>query len=146
MYFETALSNSYYSETEKLLYIKLKKDPEPTLQLTIQNYEETYAVLGERTVKVIIDTRHVDFLKFPRPVMDYMAKNPYIKYQVSTALLINGTGQMILGNFYLKVAKPAVYTKIFTNLEKAVDWQQINNKELLLESLNGMERVMQPER
>jgi len=140
--FETVLTHAYYLESDNLLFLKIKPEPEPDLKLTEQNFEQTYLALGEKVVKVILDTRHVDFLKFPKDVMEYMADNPYIKYQSSNSILIKGLGQQILGNFYLKIARPKVSTKLFTTLTGALEWQKVNDAVQLTNELNQLDLLV----
>jgi len=138
--FETVLTHAYYLESENVLFLRIKPEPEPSLKLTEQNFEQTYLALGERVVKVIMDTRHVDFIKFPKDVMEYMADNPYIKYQSANSILIKGLAQQILGNFYLKIVRPKVSTKLFTTLTGALEWQKVSDAVHLTNELNQLDR------
>lgn len=48
-----------------------------------------------------------------------------IDFQMNTlakALLVETTGHRIVGNFYIKVNKPAIKTKIFSDRNKAMEW------------------------
>jgi hypothetical protein len=125
--FETTLSHSFYDEEENLLFIKLKTQPEPTLELARTNFEQTHYYLGQKVVKVITDLRCLEFAYIPREVMDYMANSPYNQYQESVALIISGLGQKLIGNFYLSVVKPKVKTRIFNSPEGALEWQKISD-------------------
>lgn len=131
LYFQTVLSRCFYIECENLLYLAIRPEPQPELEVVISNFEETYRVLGERQVKVTIDTRHLEFLKVPREVMDYMSNNPYLKYQESNALLMNGLAQKILGNFYLNIMRPPVKTRLFTEQDSMLSWHQIQDTALV---------------
>lgn len=129
--FETVLAESVYYEEENLLFIKLKSDPEPTIDLIRRNFEQTHSHLGERVVKVIMDSRPLEFAHIPKEVLEYMGNSPYNKYQQSAAIVISGIGQKLIANFYLKVVKPAVSTKMFNSIEAAMEWQGVKNRNLL---------------
>lgn len=131
MQFETVLANSVYYEEENLLFVTLKADPEPTIDLVRQSFEQTYSHLGERAVKVIMDSRPLEFAHIPKEVLEYMGNSPYNKYQQSSAIIISGIGQKLIANFYLKVVKPAVRTKTFNSFDAALEWQGVKNRNLL---------------
>ncbi len=126
--FETVLSTSFYFKKDNLLFVKIKEDPDLTIQNTIINNEQTHATLGEIICKVILDVRHLQFTHIPREVLNYVADSPYGKYQLAEAILISGLGQKLIANFYLKVIKPKVNSKIFTSLLSALEWHDIENK------------------
>lgn len=124
--FETALSFSTYYVESNLLYIKLKTETEPTIESVQLNFQQTYEQLGEKQVKVLLDARALEFLNLPKDVLEYMGDNEYNKYQLATALLINGLAQKLLANFYLKIIKPKVKTKMFNHAEESLMWLEIN--------------------
>ncbi len=96
------------------------------IELTIlnvkQTFEKTKSITCGKKVKVILDLRGLQFTYVPSEVMDYMAKSAFNKYQQAVAIIIEGLGQKLLGNFYTKIVKPEVKTKIFTNNEEAIAW------------------------
>lgn len=130
--FETILTHSYYYEDENLLYVKLKAESEITLEKIVLNNEQTLLILGEKSTKTIYDVRAIEFSHIPREVLSYVADSPHGKYQSSEAFILSGLGQKILANFYLKVLKPKVKTRMFTSLTQALDWHGIKNKELFI--------------
>lgn len=44
------------------------------------------------------------------------------KYTSAEAYVIKSLSQRILGNFYLKVDKPSVPTRLFTDVDNAIEW------------------------
>jgi len=125
--FETVLSTSFFFEKENLLFIKIKENLELTVPNVILNNEQIYKVLGEKVTKVLFDIRHLQFTHIPRDVLNYIADSPYGKYQESEAFVISGLGQKLLANFYLKVIKPKVKSKFFTNFQSALQWLEVEN-------------------
>lgn len=121
--FETVLANSVFFEEENLLFVKLKPEPVLTVDLVRTSFEQTYSHLGDRAVKVIMDSRPLEFAHIPKEVLEYMGNSPYNKYQQSSAIIISGIGQKLIANFYLKVVKPAVLTKTFNTMDGALEWQ-----------------------
>jgi hypothetical protein len=54
--------------------------------------------------------------------MSYMAKNTSESTNTAIAFLIGSISQKLLGNFYLSFNKPLKPTRIFTNIEDALEW------------------------
>jgi hypothetical protein len=137
--YETALGQSVFFSGINLLYIRLDRDPEMTLPAVRKNFEQNYQQLGDIVVDVLLDARHVDFIKFPREVMEYMSDNEYSRYQKTNALLIRGLSQRILGNFYLNISRPKVKSRLFTELHEALKWLNVSeaeSPEKIIEGLN----------
>ncbi len=55
-------------------------------------------------------------------VREWSSSEIDVKYTVVDAIVINSIGQKILADFYLKINKPKQPTKIFTSLDKAIEW------------------------
>lgn len=55
---------------------------------------------------------------------EFMASIESTQYSSAEAYVIIGLGQKILANFYLKVNKPDVPTRFFTDLKLAEEWLQ----------------------
>lgn len=53
---------------------------------------------------------------------EYMASLESTKYSTAEAFVISSLGQKILANFYLKVNKPNVPTRIFNDIKQAEEW------------------------
>ncbi len=51
-----------------------------------------------------------------------MASEEIIGNTIAKALLIKSLSDRILANFYLKISKPALKTRVFTSREKALVW------------------------
>jgi hypothetical protein len=53
---------------------------------------------------------------------EFMASEQSTQYSSAEAFVINSLGQKILANFYLKVNKPGVPTRFFTEQVQAEEW------------------------
>ncbi len=53
---------------------------------------------------------------------DFFANDVGLKNVTALAIVINNALEKMLGNFYIKVSKPKVPTKLFTDLDSAIDW------------------------
>lgn len=67
------------------------------------------------------------FTEIPADVRSWAADEGGNKYTITDAFVISSLGQKIIGDFYMKINKPIVPTKIFFSKVKAVNWtlQQI---------------------
>jgi hypothetical protein len=128
--FETEISQATYYERENLLYVVMKDITEITVEKVIRHNEQTQAAMGERLHKVLHDIRSLQFTHVSREVLSYIADSPQGKYEEFEAYIVNGLGQRILGNFYLKVMKPKTPTKFFSDVEAALGWLEVNKHEI----------------
>ncbi len=61
------------------------------------------------------------FVIIEKDVMEYM-KEVANKYGKADAFVISSLPQKIMGNFYLKIVKPGVPSKLFQDKQKAIKW------------------------
>ena len=59
---------------------------------------------------------------FSKEVREYVAGPEVGRIVEADALVIIGTAQKIIGNFYMQVNKPSRPTKLFTSKEEALRW------------------------
>lgn len=55
-------------------------------------------------------------------VREYLASNSRYSHKIAEAFVVKNLGQRILANFYLRIARPACPTEVFTSEEEAVKW------------------------
>jgi len=96
-------------------------------ELKIKNLE----IMGKRSYTVLVAAEGLT--SFTREAREYVASKEYVGITIAKALLISGLGQRIIGNFYMKVNKPNIKTRLFSDRDKAIAWlrkeyRQHNNK------------------
>jgi hypothetical protein len=52
----------------------------------------------------------------------------YSKIRIAEAFLINSLANLLIANFYIKFNRPPNPTKVFNNLESALEWLRSQNK------------------
>lgn len=128
---DTRTVSILYFKNEKLFFYVIK----PNTELGLLDIKEIFKVTKELAVNdevfSITDIRNLGFEHLPKEVTEYTAKNPFIKQQLKNAIIIEGIGQKIFGNFYLNVLQPARQTKLFNTHESALKWLGINDPEVL---------------
>lgn len=63
-----------------------------------------------------------EFSIVPPKVRELVSSNKFVGNTVAKALLSRCVADKIIGQFYIKINKPAIKTKLFTNKEKAISW------------------------
>ena len=77
---------------------------------------------------VLIDSgTYTDITKEAR---ELLASKEFGEKTIAKALFVRSLGHRIVAQFYIKINKPYINTKIFADREKAIEWldNQLNNK------------------
>jgi len=62
---------------------------------------------------------------------EFGATKEYAENIIAQAIFIHSIPQRIVGNFYIKVNKPFVETKLFTDRDKAIEWLKDKTERLI---------------
>lgn len=78
---------------------------------------------------VLIDSG--TFTDITKEARELLASQEFGEKTIAKALFVRSLGHRIVGQFYIKINKPYVNTKIFADREKAIDWltDQLNNRD-----------------
>lgn len=120
-FLQTDISDLEFDEKD-FLQIIIKENSELTIENVTQHFETVRLFTESKKVICLLDLTKIKFTHISSEVLNYMANNSYDQYQKAVALIIEGLGQKILGNFYLRVVKPKVQTKMFTDKNEGVNW------------------------
>jgi hypothetical protein len=63
-----------------------------------------------------------ELTSFSVEARELVASKKFAGIAIAKALLISGLSQRIIGNFYIRVNKPHINTKLFTDREEAIKW------------------------
>jgi hypothetical protein len=63
-----------------------------------------------------------ELTSFSQEARELVASKKFAGIAIAKALLISGLSQRIIGNFYIRVNKPFIKTKMFTDREEAIHW------------------------
>lgn len=69
---------------------------------------------------IVFDSGH--YTSISKDARELMSSTEIEKNRKASAFVIHSLSQKLLGNFYLKVNKPNVPTKLFSDKEKALNW------------------------
>jgi hypothetical protein len=88
-------------------------------------------LLGNRRYHTITEFRK-GLINLTDEAKKYVAESPKNKQRISDSLLVNTLAQRIEAELYLTFHKPKVKTKVFTDLNKALNWIEVQeNKDKL---------------
>lgn len=96
-------------------------------------------VTGNKHYAALIDSE--ELASFTKEAMQYSAKKEISPKVLARALLVNNLSKRIVGNFYIKITRPAVTTKLFNDRAKALIWLENRMQEhKLMERLEGISK------
>lgn len=89
-----------------------------------------YLFLDENGGGVYYNVYHFDSFSDVDPeTREWAADTSGNKYTYSDAIVIGSLSQKLITDFYLRINKPAMPTRIFYSLEKAIDWTLIQKND-----------------
>jgi hypothetical protein len=71
-----------------------------------------------------------EFASATKTAREFAASQEFVKDTIANAIFVEHTGHKIVGNFYIKVNKPKINTKLFTDKQKAIDWLYLQLKKI----------------
>ena len=115
------LSNASVSLTEEGYYfINVNENTEVDLDLLKQIIASMSQLQNKKKLPVLIIMQ--SFSMPTEEARTYLAKENSSPNAAAEAYVIHSMAQKIIGNFYLKVNKPARPTKLFTGKTEALEW------------------------
>ena len=108
-----------FMRDDGLLQVNIFKDT----KVEVADAKEMVRQEGELSGGVKLPTLHImgKYVVIGEGVREYSAKSG-TKFTSAEAYVLTSLAHRILGNFYLKVNKPAVPTRLFNNEGSAVQW------------------------
>ncbi len=115
------LARLEFDEQTNILYYRVNQDQEIDIEEMGEMIEYVKGFIGERKHLALIDFGG-SLTSTPEARKQY-ADDPYIKaYRIADAFLVKSVSVRILANFFIKVTKPKVKTKLFSDEVEAVKW------------------------
>ena len=115
---------SFIEEGIVLNYIKAGKSIDAKDVLHIRNVN--LSLVKYQPYGVLVESDEIT--SFSREARELAASEEIACHSAAKAIYIKSLGQRIIANFYLKVNKPFVKTRVFVNKEEAIEWirEQVN--------------------
>lgn len=102
-----------------IFYLVIKKNKKATMEIVESGYDFLNSFGGGKFYNIY---QFESFSDVDLDVRAWAAKDSGNKYTVADAIVISSFAQKILADFYLKSNKPEKPTRIFSNVESAVQW------------------------
>ena len=137
VFLHTKLSKIYYFPSYDYLHLVLNGNTEFTLPEVEEEFLTIRGIKGEKKIYIGLDIRAIYFENIPKEVLQYLASSPYSGYQIKLAIISDGLGQRLLGNFYMNFFKPETKTRLFKTVAEAFTWFEFPDKHLKLVELEN---------
>lgn len=108
---------------DDVLIATYKKGRRITLEVARDIVRERLAFTEGRAVKVLLIDRGVS--SFDKAARDYLASPEGSNLITAAAILCESSATAVIGNFFVKVNKPPIPVRLFTNRERAMGWLRI---------------------
>ena len=118
---EFRLARLEFDERTEILYYHLKDDQEIGVDEMQEMVDYVSDFIGNRKHKALINFS--DNVMGTPEARKLYATNAFIKeFRVADAFLVRSVSVRIITNFFIKVIKPQVKTKLFSDREEAIQW------------------------
>ncbi|MGL4598074.1 MAG: hypothetical protein ACRCYO_11115 [Bacteroidia bacterium] len=124
--FRSGMADVFEPEKD-ILHVIVTIDFELTIDIVKAHNEMTLKMLNEQVKGVLFDARNITITRIPNEVMRYSSDNEYAEFQTCFAMLINSKLMMQICSFYIRVFRPKVPTRVFTEETKALEWVRSMN-------------------
>ena len=103
-----------------IVYIRIKDHSSIEENDIIETKQHNLELTKGKAYAIVLETG--DFTDVSQEARSAMASEKMETNRKATALIITKFAQKLIGNFYLRVNKPNVPTKMFSKKEKAMAW------------------------
>ncbi len=110
-----------YDETNNILFYRVKQNMEIDVARINEMINDVAEFMGEKKHMAVIDFGG-DLTSTTEARAFYAASDYIKKYRLADAFLVNSVSVRIVANFFIKVNKPEVSTRLFSNEEDALKW------------------------
>ncbi len=116
---ETSVAEMRIDE-DGILNIKIKKGAHLTLEKIQEYFEVSNNLLGDRSALVLFDAS--EKYSITEEAKAYGQTEDATKKRIAIAFVTNSMANKLMFNLYLKIYKPKVPTKMFSNKTSALSW------------------------
>lgn len=112
---------------KQVVYINITKHVNFDLEMGKELFYKAFEYFPTEKVHVIISIS--EKTQVDSGVLDFIASEERFLKVKSDAFIITSVALKLVSNFYLRIKKPKITTKVFNSIDEAFDWtaQQTNN-------------------
>ncbi len=121
---KTSTVKLYWDSEDEIVWCEIfaNLQKEENAKENIDAQERLRDSLNKEKTRVLVDMTELS--EMPKGVRDYFANERTASVQRATALLVTSPVNMVIGNFFMGLNKPASPTRMFTDPQKAIKWLQ----------------------
>jgi len=108
---------------DNILYVILNEDADIDIEMMKESEATRVELQKGEKIKVFVDARKI--YQITSEAREYASGDINTKLSIGTAVLIKSLSTRLIVNFFIKVNKPIVPTKMFKSEEEALIW--LNN-------------------
>jgi hypothetical protein len=107
--------------TDPIVAVRIQAGLQQTIDDAIKNVEACICAAGNRRCRLLIDIRRAEIIS--AEVRHYYSGAKLTEWFSAMALLVEGSPLgRIMGNLYLRIARPGIPTQIFNDEDAAMTW------------------------
>lgn len=107
-------------DEEGILHIKMKKGVHLDMAKTLEYYEASTRMLGDKKALVLVDASE-DYT-IDEEVKPFLNSEEATRNRIAIAYVTNSTANKLMFNFFASFSKPAIPRKMFSDKENALRW------------------------
>ncbi len=119
--FQSSLATVYEPEPD-ILFADAQVDFEITLEMAMEFNQKAKEFIKDRKIYILFDGRNISISQISPSVMKYSSNNDHSNYQAAIALLIGGRVARGIANAYVRIFRPIIPTRLFTDEQEALNW------------------------
>jgi hypothetical protein len=121
---EQYFENDFFEvwQEEGIIYTVFKKNTVLNLEVSHSAVAERMKVSNGKTSPIFIDLRNV--YSTDTKARKYMASKEAVEFIAAGAFLIDNEIMKLAGNIFIRIDKPFVPARLFTDKDKAIQWLQ----------------------
>ncbi|MGL5888857.1 MAG: hypothetical protein ACRC3B_03180 [Bacteroidia bacterium] len=118
---QTSTSRIWFDSAARIVYVEARAGSVFDVQEALENKEASLCLVGDGKKITLLFTSDGNITTTPA-MRTLSASAEYNDNLYAVALLSTNSAMKILGNFYLRLSRPAVPTRFFSKKESAVEW------------------------
>lgn len=112
----------YWLMDNNILYSKVVEGAKIQLDDALENERARVELLGGKVVPIIIDIRGIKEISYE--ARKHSQKSGPTSGIYAAAIMVSSTISKVVGSFAIGLNQPAIPTKLFTDVDKAITWLQ----------------------
>ena len=119
---ETSIGNHFIQDD--VLYIVFKEGADVCIDCMKESKKARLLLQNNQKMKILVDSRGL--FNITKEARDYAAEDRHADLSIAMALVSDSLPTKLMMNFFIKFNRPKTPTKMFTDVDKALEWLNIH--------------------